>query len=126
LLKSQSHTKTNDYLEDIFQHGFLTVISKPTRICASAATLIDHIYTNNVTSVGISGIIITDLADHFGTFYIIQGKHKHKETQQAKIRIFSENNIAKFQILLDQTDFSHILLIKYPNNVYNKFIKLYS
>jgi len=70
LLKFQSHTKSNDYLDGIFEHGFLPVISKSTRICASAAKLIDHIYINNVTSVGNLEIIITDVADHFGTYYI--------------------------------------------------------
>ena len=44
LLKYEVHSKTNEYLDGIFEHGFLPVISKPTRICKSSATLIDHIY----------------------------------------------------------------------------------
>ena len=45
LLEYESHRKkTNDYLENIFAHGFIPVITKPTRICNSSATLIDHIY----------------------------------------------------------------------------------
>lgn len=126
LLKFELHAKTNDYLDGIFEHGFLPVISKPTRMCASSATLIDHIYTNDVTSVGYSGIIITDVADHFGTFYITRGKHKHIETSKIKIRILSRNNINKFKTLLDQTDFSHILQIACPNTAYNEFVKLYT
>ena len=44
--------------------------------------------------------------------------------QQAKISIFWKNNIDKFKILLDQTDFSYILQFECPNNEYNEFIKL--
>ena len=44
LLKFESHRKTNAYLDNIFAHGFLPVIVKPTSICNSSATLIDHIY----------------------------------------------------------------------------------
>ena len=74
LLKFESHHKTEDYLEDIFCNGFLPVIVKPTRISASSATLIDHIYTNNITNPSHSGIIITDVADHFGVFHINNSK----------------------------------------------------
>ena len=79
LLKFESHRKTNNYLDNIFAHGFRPVITKPTR-CNSSATLIDHIYTNNITSIGHSSIIITDVVDHFGTYYL---SHDKKQTQQA-------------------------------------------
>jgi len=50
LLKFETHPKTETYLDSIFCNGYLPVIAKPTRITASSATLIDHIYTNNITS----------------------------------------------------------------------------
>ena len=86
LLKFESHRKTNEYLDNIFAHGFLPVITKPTRICHSSATLIDHIYTNNITSIGHSGIIITDVADHFGTYYLSHDKNKHNNHGMNQIR----------------------------------------
>ena len=39
--------------------------------------IIDHIYTNNISTVGQSGIIITDVADHFGTFHISNKRNNH-------------------------------------------------
>ena len=74
LLKCDTHSKTNEYLDNIITHGYLPVITKPTRICSSTATLIDHIYTNNISSTHHSGIIITHVADHFGTFLITQNQ----------------------------------------------------
>ena len=50
LLKFQTHVKTNNYIDGIFSHGFLPIISKPTRVTTSSATLIDHMYTNLITS----------------------------------------------------------------------------
>jgi hypothetical protein len=46
LLKCGDHSKTNEYLDTVISHGYLPVITKPTRICSSSATLIDHIYIN--------------------------------------------------------------------------------
>ena len=126
LLKYEVHSKTNEYLDGIFEHGFLPVISKPTRICKSSATLIDHIYINDVTSVCKSGIIITDLADHFGTFYISKGKSTHLEARANKIRSFSRNNIDKFKSLLELIDYTHVMQIDCPNLAYSEFIKLYT
>jgi len=68
LLKFTNHTKTGDYLENIFSHGYLPLITKPTRISSHSATLIDHIYTNKQDIEAISGVIITDVSDHFGIF----------------------------------------------------------
>jgi len=47
LLKFETHLKTSDYLDNLFQNGFLPTITKPTRITSTSATLIDHIYMNN-------------------------------------------------------------------------------
>ena len=50
LLKYNLHNKTNDFVDSIFGKGFLPQILKPTRITQSTATLIDHIYSNDILS----------------------------------------------------------------------------
>ena len=40
LLKYDTHTKTNDYLESIFSFVFSPVITLPTRLASSSATII--------------------------------------------------------------------------------------
>ena len=89
LLKFETHLRTNEYLDSIFANGFLPLISKPTRVTTSSATLIDHMYTNDITSSHHSGIIINDvhLADHFGTFCIFQGKLKKSKGSKIKKKI---------------------------------------
>ena len=125
LLKYSSHAKTNDYLDNIFTIGFVPLITKPTTIFPSSATLIDHIYSNNIQSDSQSGIIVTDVADHFGIFHTVRNKTKHLQHLQKKSRIFSDTNLALFKQYLDQSDFSSILTINNPNNAYATFIDLY-
>ena len=128
LLKFETYKKTDNYLDNIFSNGFLPVIVKPTRITPSSATLIDHIYTNTITDTGQSGIIITDVADHFGIYHIIKNKitctiRQNNKTQQ--IRYFSDRNVDKFKISLQQIDFTCILEIVCPEEAYNKFMEKY-
>lgn len=125
LLKFMSHSKTSDYLDNVFSHGFIPTISKPTRVTNASATLIDHIYTNDIISSATSGIIITDVADHFGTFHSVSHKHTHISSEIKQTRFYSDKNILKFKTLLDQTDFRNILQINCPNEAFDVFILKY-
>ena len=98
LLKFGSHTKTADYLDNLFSHGFLPLTTKPARLSNLSATLIDDIYTNDIYNKGHSGIITTDVADHFGIFYLSHGNIKQVKNQNKKIRIISEANMNKFKV----------------------------
>ena len=86
--------------------SFLTQIHKPTRITLTSATLIGHIYTNDIHAQSNSGIIINDVADHFGTFIIKTNKHKTHQKEHIMKRIFSDINILRFKDLLNETYFS--------------------
>ncbi len=48
LLKFQTHRKTNDCIESMISKGYLPLITKPTRVTTYSATLIDHIYSNDM------------------------------------------------------------------------------
>lgn len=98
LLKFQSHKITNDYLDNLFLHGFLPVISKPTRISTTCATLIDHIYTNRVLDSAVNpGIIITDIADHFGVYLMTnRPNQKRSSSCEIKTRVMNQRNISTF------------------------------
>ena len=127
LLKIDVHQKTNDYLESLFSYGFSPTITLPTRLTCNSATLIDHIYTNRTTSTK-SGIIITDVADHFGIFHISsenKSSISNKRDTKRLVRYFSNANYEHFRNLLENTNFDNVLLAKCPNEAYNIFIKLY-
>ena len=73
LLNFIAHQKTNDFVDNAISQGFIPHITKPTRTTSHSATLIDHLYSNHNHPNYESGIIITDVADHFGIFHIIYG-----------------------------------------------------
>jgi len=113
-------------LYNLFQNGFLPTITKPTSITSTSATLIDHLYMNNITTAGKSGIIITDLADNFGTFFISQAqKTKHLPNSLKTTKMFSDANIFKFKEYLEHMDFTNVLATLCTNEAYGEFIKLY-
>jgi len=49
LLKYNSHDKTTEYVDNLFSRGIMSLIHYPTRLTHSTATLIDHMYTNNIS-----------------------------------------------------------------------------
>jgi len=126
LLKYNSHQVTNDYIDGIYSHGFLPRIIRPTRVSASSATLIDHILSNDTLSDSVSGIIMTDVADHFGVFHIIADKLRYSKSPTKLIRCFSEDNIMLFRNRLELTDFSSVTRLNCTNDAYNLFIRLYT
>ena len=125
LLKCNCHNKTNEYLDNLFSYGFIPTISKPTRVTRSSATLIDHINTNDITLRYTSGIIITDVADHFGTFFCSKRKNTDKQTTQKKTRLFTNNNIDTFKTILRTTNFDNLYQINCPNEAFNQFLAMY-
>ena len=125
LMKLNIHTKTNSFLENIVSNGLIPLITKPTRITEYSATLIDHMYTSYPDQILSSGILITDISDHFATFCKI-GKHKQKPARTIKlVRDFSSSKINMFQCLLKQTDFSEVYKCTCPDEAYNHFLNIY-
>ena len=94
LLKCMTHPKTESYLDNTFAHGCRPFITKPTRLLSHSATLIDHIYTNQISSKVKIGILISDVSDHFGIFTCIKIKLKYNTFSKCKnMRCFNEANI---------------------------------
>ena len=74
LLNIDKHTLTNEYYNLLTAASFKPLITKPTRITETSETLIDHIWTNNLsnTSANKSHIILTDISDHLPCITIIK------------------------------------------------------
>ena len=63
--------QTSEYLDMLFDLGFMPVITKPTRVTDHTSSLIDHIYTNAHEKVISSGICLADISDHLPVFCTI-------------------------------------------------------
>jgi hypothetical protein len=110
---------------------FYPLINRPTRITAHSATLIDNIFTNNLSPQLFSGIILNNISDYLPVFVytftesspVHENRNNHTVT-----RDYSENNIATFRTHLTNVDWSDYsdngTNIMY-NNFLNGFLRIY-
>ena len=70
LLKLESHSATDSFLNTLGSHFFQPYILQPTRITDHSATLIHDIFFNSIEHFTISGNIVHDLTDHLPNFII--------------------------------------------------------
>ena len=69
LLKNDTDEETELFLDNMFYHSTLPVITRPTRFSKDSSSVIDNILTNNPYSSAISGILISHISDHLAAFY---------------------------------------------------------
>ena len=71
-LKSDVHKSTNSLLDVLYSYNVFPVITKPTRVTETSATLIDHILTNNfdINASHIQGILYSSISDHYVIFHV--------------------------------------------------------
>ena len=100
ILNFAQHELTNTYLESMFSNSLLPVITRPTRIHHTSASLIDHIFVSNKTNRHIAGIVISSLSDHFPTIYIEECKLDKSAPKPYKTRLINEETIPGFEKLL--------------------------
>ena len=53
---NRRHIPTQEFIDSLFSHAFFLLISKPTRLTSYFATLIDNIFTNNLSQNVLNGI----------------------------------------------------------------------
>ena len=70
--KYDVHKPTSAILDTIYAYNVFPLITKPTRVTETTATLIDHILTNNIdiASDHLQGILCTDISDHYAIFHV--------------------------------------------------------
>ena len=100
LLKSGTHGPTSDFLEGFTSGGFYPLISLPTRLTDTTATLIDNIWTNNVRSKMGSGLVTVRVSDHLPIFAFVGGRREGdggtEEGCKRRRRLVNEGRIRRF------------------------------
>jgi exonuclease III len=109
LLQFKNHRKTHEFIDSMFASGYLQLINHPTRVAqhanSNSATLIDQIWTDNITDFYTSGIITTHISDHFAPFCFLNNSKSKDRPKYIKTRNFSDENINSFRNLLAQANF---------------------
>ena len=110
LLESESHVPTSEFLENLYSHSLFPMITKPTRVTSSSATLIDNIICPLTAEQNVkSGILFTDISDHFPVFSVFTNSYLNKQDSLQKTRDLSETNVKHFCDKLRQFNWDFIL-----------------
>lgn len=114
LLNVSTHESTLNFIESMYSHSYIPLISKPTRVHSGlehqSATLIDNIFCNNVHfGESTQGILYTGISDHFPVFSILQTKTSIcPNDSELMQRRMSQNNFDTFLAKLRECEWDDV------------------
>ena len=127
LLKYDTNAHINDFINTTLAHSFTPKIDKPTRVTHNTATLIDNIITNTTSTSTSTGILVTDISDHFPVFHITSHHHtQHVTHDTTPKRDYCDKNVSNFKNTLDRETWETTLNVDNPDTSYNNFINTYT
>ena len=124
LLHYESNTFSQEFTDTLLTESFLPLITKPTRITEQSSTLIDNIFTN-VQPFPQSGIILSDLTDHFPIFSHFPLHTVTHTFESVNKRCYNNENLLRFKESLSQTDWSDICNSHDPTISFAKFMEIF-
>ena len=83
-----------DYFDMLTSNGYFPLINIPTRVTENSAAIIDYIVTNDHQHHIFSGVINSDLSDHYPTFCIVSNLVNNKVS---KYKAIYQCNFTKFK-----------------------------
>ena len=131
LLKNGEHVGTTKFIDAMYSIGLYPLIDKPSRITQYSATLIDNIFTNELTNQIISGLLINDISDHLPIFSLTRSSPKRLNSLKYKtIRKSSKESVDAFIEDLNRQTWHNTYKSDDANIAYDNFldtfIKLYN
>ena len=126
LLDFEQNKKVQNFLNVMFGHSMMPVML---RVNNNTATAIDHFFINSVTTTKFkTGIIKSDISDHFPIFFVADYNIHIKETKERFIfrRDLSDNSVEKFKYELHTVSWHSIKNSSDTNKAYDNFIEIFS
>jgi Reverse transcriptase (RNA-dependent DNA polymerase) len=108
ILKFSSNEYIADYVNNFFMHGFIQIITKPTRCTSNSATLLDHVLTNDIQLSYESCILISKISDHYPIITICNSE-KMQRPQSIETRFINERSIQNFKNDLSNVNWATLL-----------------
>ena len=110
LLKNSTHSLMQQFLEATLDAHLIPVITKPTRVTHSSATLIDNILIKSDHCETHRGnIIITNISDHYPSMVTLDSLNLTAvETQEIKCRKIKEKEIKKIKEILNKEEWNKL------------------
>ena len=122
LLQYNHYRLTQEFVDTLFSHAFIPLFPNPTRLTSFSATLIDNIFTNNLSPNCLDGIVLNDLFHQLPVFAYFSGKTLTRDGQnKVFIRKITDENLRKFNENVSNTNCASFL-DEDPKMAYNNFI----
>ena len=128
LINHSLHDQTNVFLNEMYSHLLMPLITKPTRITEHSSKLIDNIFCSvplfHERAI-VSGILCTDISDHMPVFTML----RFSEYEPSNDRMLSDathrptnpDSIAHFKHLISEIDWNEVLTETDPQLAFTLF-----
>ena len=128
IINYDKHTPTQELLDLFYSYLLLPFITKPTRVTTKSATLIDNIFCNDISNISniFSGILYSDVSDHFPIFFIDNNKRHKKENKYLFKRTINQENIDKFSEKLTDQDWDEVTQNNDAQSSFTEFYTTYN
>ena len=119
LLKVGTHGPTSEFMGEFTSGGFYPLVSLPTRLTDTTATIIDNIWTNNLGAKIGSGLVTVRISDHLPVFAFIGGTGGAGSVPRVaqRRRLVNEGRILRFAERLGEWSFDEERVIGVEANV---------
>ena len=127
-IRSSTKNAIKFFTDSVHACSSVNLIDHPTRITDRSATLLDHIYTNDMKRDLLPGIILQDISDHLPIFMQIVNTQSSKSDTIRKIRDMRHLNKEVFNFDLEtklENPASSIFDISDENDFFNKFNRIF-
>ena len=115
------------------KYGFVQLVSRPTRVTDHSATLIDHVYTNDLLNTLSCHVLTVNVSDHLATLTTLTlGGTAGRRTMSSEsekvpsFRRFNASAHAEFKRKIESETWSEVHREINANDQYDKFSEIYS
>ena len=84
MLKEFEDRNVSRFCNTLSSYGYVPLISKPTRVTKHSSSLLDNIFINTHNIVKCSGVLMTDMSDHFSVYALLSLTHQTVPKTEAK------------------------------------------
>lgn len=126
LLKCDPNDVMDDFLNTFYSSYFFPLIHRPTRVGDHSVSLLDNIFTNFLGKGMNSGILLSDLSDHFPIFQcsLLQADGINYTKKPKYKRIMTKSNTSKFENMLANMSWDDIYETNNADLAYKKFMNI--
>ena len=136
LIKYEKDTTSQNLIAVFEKYGFVQLVSKPTRVTDHSATLIDHVYTNDIENTISCHVLTLDISDHLATLTtLLLGTDTKKRDRnnsdrlrykQNQSRRFNEANNKIFENLIAEESWNEVISQDNCERQFEKFREIYT